>query len=328
MKFLKKIKPTKRRFLNRRFLPNFGPALTWAGHGLVVFTVFVSDSDPSWSMFIHEVTKTGIIWALVGLVFSHGHSFFSNFLGNGEYKRATSGTLMAGPYARLGILHIIVFIGAHRIESTGAPPTALLILVLSKTVIDLCSHAVAHARAHPEKRHAQLMKFLVNSAPGQGLHTFRTETWISCAVEIFTDDRLMQKFAQQLSALIVQDCERPPEIRMYALSPILSTSDGASPGLQPSRTAIVSRRICLLEMLAMKPPENQELRDYIGEQLLRFARPPLVFPEGKSVYTFMQNWSDYDFALKRVSDPAAEEAAFQEALARYLLRTNLVSVSG
>src|SRR5213596_4078265 len=50
-------------------------------------------------------------WGLLGLVVSHGLSFYSNYLKSGEYERASLNALMSQPYSRVMVLHMTVLLG-------------------------------------------------------------------------------------------------------------------------------------------------------------------------------------------------------------------------
>ena len=73
-------------------------------------------------------------------------SFFTNYLGRGEYLRVTPTGQMMSVYGRVVALHVTVVAGALVIGAFGAPIAALYLLVGIKTVIDL----VLHLREHRE----------------------------------------------------------------------------------------------------------------------------------------------------------------------------------
>ena len=83
-------------------------------------------------------------WAFAALLASHVVSFFTNFLGRGEYKQRSLGSLMAAPYARVVILHVTILGGGFLAMSLGSPTWALVILVVLKIVVDLGAHLFEH----------------------------------------------------------------------------------------------------------------------------------------------------------------------------------------
>jgi len=87
-----------------------------------------------------------LVLAVVALAISHAVSFWFNYLGRGEYKRASAAALMFGPYGRLVVLHITIIVGGMAIAFTGAPAAVLAILVVLKTVMDIGFHLAEHRR--------------------------------------------------------------------------------------------------------------------------------------------------------------------------------------
>jgi uncharacterized protein DUF6498 len=79
-------------------------------------------------------------WAVVGLVASHGLSFYWNYLKNGEYQRASLNALMTQPYGRVMVLHFTVLFGGWIVMLLGSPLLALVLLVVLKTAADLRAH--------------------------------------------------------------------------------------------------------------------------------------------------------------------------------------------
>jgi uncharacterized protein DUF6498 len=81
---------------------------------------------------------------IIGLFISHGISYRSNYIGRGEYLRTSAARQMAAPYGRLFILHITIILGGIAIVITGAPASAVLVLVVLKTALDLGLHLAEH----------------------------------------------------------------------------------------------------------------------------------------------------------------------------------------
>ena len=120
----------------------------WVVHGVfvVLMPVFgMASGDGAASPGILEgVAPLTILFALVALTISHGVSFWFNYIGRGEYRRATPSGQMFAPYGRLVVLHITIIVGAFAIGFTGAPEAAVVILVVLKIMLDLGLHLAEH----------------------------------------------------------------------------------------------------------------------------------------------------------------------------------------
>jgi hypothetical protein len=90
------------------------------------------------------VEPLGIAIALLALIISHGVSYWFNYIGRGEYLRATPSGQMFAPYGRLVVLHVTIIFGAVAIGVTGAAEVAVAILVGLKILLDLGLHLAAH----------------------------------------------------------------------------------------------------------------------------------------------------------------------------------------
>ncbi|MEX1277867.1 MAG: DUF6498-containing protein, partial [Chloroflexota bacterium] len=100
---------------------SFHYGLFWIVHGVFVFTLIPAlASDPS-------IGPNGTIPApltgpnldlgvlalgTIGLSISHGVSFWTNYLGRGEYKTLSPAQVMTQPYGRLVIMHLTILLGA------------------------------------------------------------------------------------------------------------------------------------------------------------------------------------------------------------------------
>jgi hypothetical protein len=85
------------------------------------------------------------IWLpLLALTLSHGISFASNYIRNGEYKLVNSEEAMFSPYGRVIVLHIAILGGGFAAQAIGEPMLALVALVLVKIVFDLAAHQSQH----------------------------------------------------------------------------------------------------------------------------------------------------------------------------------------
>lgn len=80
-------------------------------------------------------------WLAIGCIAaSHLFSYFSNFIGSGEYRRTTAGDLMKRPYGRIIVLHVTIIFGAALIQWLGNPVSMLVVLVAAKILMDLRLH--------------------------------------------------------------------------------------------------------------------------------------------------------------------------------------------
>jgi hypothetical protein len=140
----------------------------WIVHGFFVFTFvpamtgmgsFGGAFDPSSPGPAGPVGPAGpfgdaltalpdlLLAGVVGLAISHGVSFWTNYLGRGEYRRLSPAEVMAQPYGRLVILHLTINVGAFVSIFLGTPIGSLLVLVVLKTALDLYFHLRQHRSA-------------------------------------------------------------------------------------------------------------------------------------------------------------------------------------
>jgi hypothetical protein len=115
-------------------------------HGIFVFTLFgsgagnmpASNLDPS--AVLHTIMSSGVVWAALALLASHGFSFVTNYLGAGEYRNADLKVLMGQPYARVVVLHLTIIFGGFVMMALGSPRAGLVLLVALKVAMDLRAH--------------------------------------------------------------------------------------------------------------------------------------------------------------------------------------------
>lgn len=94
--------------------------------------------------------RTGLIWGALCLAASHLGSFLLNYIGRGEYRRATLSELMHAPYGRVAVLHITIIFGGFLVMALGSPAWALVLLVVLKTGFDLFCHNRSHRKIAEE----------------------------------------------------------------------------------------------------------------------------------------------------------------------------------
>ena len=90
------------------------------------------------------LSYTGMVYAVIGLFFSHFMSFLVNYIGKGEYLKTNVMDLMHAPYKRVMILHMTILFGGFLVLSTGEALWALMLLIVLKIGIDLVVHLQEH----------------------------------------------------------------------------------------------------------------------------------------------------------------------------------------
>jgi len=114
-------------------------------HGIFIVVLFgggmkTGAGFPSPETFWHAAQASHLGWAILGLTISHGFSFVTNYLANGEYQRANLSALMQQPYGRIVVMHLTVLGGGFLIASLHSPVAGLLLLVALKTILDMRAH--------------------------------------------------------------------------------------------------------------------------------------------------------------------------------------------
>ena len=88
----------------------------------------------------------GMALSVIALFVSHLVSYFTNFLGKGEYKRTAAPILMFQPYARIVVLHIAIVFSGFFTLMLGQPIWLLILLVIGKIMLDLTMHKREHKK--------------------------------------------------------------------------------------------------------------------------------------------------------------------------------------
>lgn len=154
-------------FLVPFFIVHYG--LFWTVHGVFVTSFFGAGLDAVGtgigtggpfglgvvSSVLLGVDSGTLAWGVLSLALGHGVSLVSNYFLGGEVRRVTAAALMARPYGRVVILHLTIIFGAFAAMLLGAPIGALLVLVVTKTVVDVGAHLREH-RAIGEPRAGHL----------------------------------------------------------------------------------------------------------------------------------------------------------------------------
>ncbi|MEJ2452314.1 MAG: DUF6498-containing protein [Gammaproteobacteria bacterium] len=96
---------------------------------------------------VRAITDYNLGWAVLILAASHLFSLFWNYLGRGEFRRASPMILMQRPYSRVVIMHLTILLGGGGAMVLGSPLWALLLLIALKIGFDLRAHIKEHRRA-------------------------------------------------------------------------------------------------------------------------------------------------------------------------------------
>lgn len=113
----------------------------WLVHGVFVLVFF------GFFPGLPAATPDIVVPAALGLFAYHAVSYRVNFIGEREYERNGPVTLMVEPYRRVFVLHFTIVLGAFAVAGLGAPVGALIIMVITKTVLDVRAHLKEHERA-------------------------------------------------------------------------------------------------------------------------------------------------------------------------------------
>lgn len=122
-------------------------------HGVFVFMMFGTDFRgghgpfPNLDSLQELITRQHLVWAILGLVVSHGFSFGWNYLLSGQYRTALVPMLMFAPYGRVVVLHLAILGGGFLVMVMGMPVVGLALLIALKIGLDVLAHAKQHGLA-------------------------------------------------------------------------------------------------------------------------------------------------------------------------------------
>jgi len=137
-------------FLVPFFLLHFG-GFTYV-HGVLVVAFFGPKGTRPFDLLTAvpaAIQANQLGWGLLGLVVSHGLSFYWNYVKSGEYERASLNALMSQPYGRVMVLHRTVLLGGWVVMLLGSPVFALVVLVVLKTAADWRGHRAERQKFAP-----------------------------------------------------------------------------------------------------------------------------------------------------------------------------------
>jgi len=101
-------------------------------------------------LWVARITELGLWIPVALLASSHLFSFAWNYIRRGVFRTAVLDKMMMQPYARVLVLHVVVWIGALATLRIGSPVWALLLLIAVKIIADLHAHLREHRRAGSE----------------------------------------------------------------------------------------------------------------------------------------------------------------------------------
>jgi len=114
-------------------------------HGIFVLALFGGAlDDGGLSSVAQAIEEAHVGAAALALAASHGVSFVFNYLGSGEFRTTTLDTLMAQPYGRVVVLHVVIIFGGFLIMALGQPMLPLALLVILKIGLDVAAHVKEH----------------------------------------------------------------------------------------------------------------------------------------------------------------------------------------
>jgi Family of unknown function (DUF6498) len=129
-------------------------------HGLLLTSFFGSGDSPNFQggpltleSQIDGVRQTvetlHLGWQVLAIAASHAFSFAWNYLGRGEYRRASVAALMVAPYGRVMLMHVVILIGGFAAQALRSPVWALMLLLALKIGFDLRSHLKERGKLRP-----------------------------------------------------------------------------------------------------------------------------------------------------------------------------------
>jgi hypothetical protein len=109
-------------------------------HGVFVVVLFSGYRGHGFPNPLQILLENGLALAVLAIGVSHGISFATNYLRDGEYRRATINDLFHQPYGRVVVLHLAIIAGGALMMKMRSPAAGLLVLVALKIVLDLGAH--------------------------------------------------------------------------------------------------------------------------------------------------------------------------------------------
>lgn len=128
------------------FVGHFGGFM--AVHFLFIYTIFVKGLNGmnDGGGDLGDVAALFVtLWpALAALFLSHAYSFFTNFVGRGEYRRRTVKDQMGEPYGRIIFMQLVLILGGGLSMIIGQTTPVLLAVIALKIYFDVRAHVKEH----------------------------------------------------------------------------------------------------------------------------------------------------------------------------------------
>lgn len=127
------------------FVGHYGAFM--AVHLLFIYALFIGDIEGDVDVSRNQVfNDMQVLWpALLGLLISHGISYYVNFVKTNKGQGRTMALQMQEPYRRVMIMHVTLIFGGFLTLSLGSNVGALMLLLLLKIAADLRSHVSQHS---------------------------------------------------------------------------------------------------------------------------------------------------------------------------------------
>ena len=127
------------------FMGHYGAFM--AVHLLFIYALFdgemAGDADVTRLQVLNDLLT---LWpALLGLLISHGISYYINFVKTNKSQGRNMSLQMQEPYRRVIIMHMTLIFGGFLTLSLGSGMGALIVLLLLKITADLRSHLAQHS---------------------------------------------------------------------------------------------------------------------------------------------------------------------------------------
>lgn len=141
------------------FIVHFG--IFTIGHGIFIFALasnfYTSGIQQSFSFSVTSSSSLGLLnsipvtfWStliiVLSLFVSHGISFFTNFIGQQEYKNISPDKAMNSPYGRVAVMHIVVIAVTIVFGKWGFNTFSVVIIILLKGGLDCLFHIRQHLK--------------------------------------------------------------------------------------------------------------------------------------------------------------------------------------
>ena len=96
--------------------------------------------NEGWNHFFLVLSKNDILFSILIITLSHSFSFYFNFFKKRLYERLKIDYFFVLPYRRIFVQQFIVVLGGWISLKFNVPMTFLIILIVTKTLIDLWTH--------------------------------------------------------------------------------------------------------------------------------------------------------------------------------------------